>query len=208
MKNKWIIGLTVFGMLGTGSAGVYAGSKLEQIKAYLNHGLTIEVNGNPYTLKDGNGKKLVPITYGGLTYLPTRAIADALSVPVTYDPVTSKVKIGNYVVLKRPVNLPVDFPVAFDAVITKSEDKVINGIRTATIEYTTQETISTMGFVYKEYVRIKRISESTQQISDKSINITGLLGGVSPVMIQGKTSPTLKGYNNFVITWSETKGLE
>jgi len=203
LKKKWFIAAAVFGMLVTGSAGVYAGSKLELIKAYLNHGLGIEVNGVPYTLKDGNGKKLTPITYGGLTYLPTRAIADALDVPVTYDAANAKVKIGTVVVLAKPENLPSDFPVPFDAKITRSVDSVVNGTRKAVLEYTTQETLEIQGFVYKEYVRIKRLGSSSQTVTSKSILITGLLGDTSPISIKGTPSTTQQGYNNFVITWSE-----
>lgn len=44
-SKKWLIAAGVFGMVLTGSAGVYAGTQLETIKAYLNHGLAIEVNG-------------------------------------------------------------------------------------------------------------------------------------------------------------------
>lgn len=59
MKNKkWLIAAGVFGMVLTGSAGVYAGTQLETIKAYLNHGLAIEVNGQKFTPTGDQGKNL------------------------------------------------------------------------------------------------------------------------------------------------------
>ncbi|OBZ07642.1 hypothetical protein A8L34_26330 [Bacillus sp. FJAT-27264] len=93
-SKKMIIATMVFGMAVTGSAGVYAGTNLEKISAYLNHGLGFKVNGSAYTPVDGNGNKLAPITYKDTTYLPVRALADALKVPVTFDGKTNQVIIG------------------------------------------------------------------------------------------------------------------
>ncbi|MFD2875285.1 hypothetical protein ACFTAO_03830 [Paenibacillus rhizoplanae] len=45
-------------------------------------------------MKDGNGKTLTPITYEGLTYLPVQSIATVLKVPINYDSVNYKVRIG------------------------------------------------------------------------------------------------------------------
>lgn len=39
----------VFGMAVTGSAGVYAGTNLQKISAYLNHSIGFQVNGADYT---------------------------------------------------------------------------------------------------------------------------------------------------------------
>lgn len=92
-------------MTVTGSAGVYAGTKLQQIKAYLNHSLGIVVDGNPFWMKDGNGKTLTPITYEGLTYLPVQSIATVLKVPINYDSVNYKVRIG-----EGSANIPAPTP--------------------------------------------------------------------------------------------------
>lgn len=94
-SKKWLIAAGVFGMVLTGSAGVYAGTQLETIKAYLNHGLAIEVNGQKFTPTGDQGKKLAPITYQGSTYLPIRSIADALKTEVKYDSHNNKVSIGS-----------------------------------------------------------------------------------------------------------------
>lgn len=84
MKSKKIIIATmVFGMAITGSAGVYAGTKLQKITAYLNHSIGFKVNGAAYTPVDNKGNTLAPITYNNTTYLPVRALADVLKVPVT-----------------------------------------------------------------------------------------------------------------------------
>ncbi|MEK0315605.1 stalk domain-containing protein [Cohnella sp. 56] len=98
MKNnllkKSVLGAMVVGMTVTGAAGVYAGSHLQKITAYLNSGIGIQVDGKAYAPTDAKGNKLTPITYQDTTYLPVRALADALHVPVTFDPKTSQVIIG------------------------------------------------------------------------------------------------------------------
>ncbi|NUU75442.1 stalk domain-containing protein [Paenibacillus xylanilyticus] len=86
--------MMVLGMTLTGAAGVFAGTQLEKISAYLNHGISFNVDGAAYTPTDGNGNKLAPITYNNSTYLPVRAIADALHVPVSYDGKKGQVTIG------------------------------------------------------------------------------------------------------------------
>ncbi|OAB26513.1 hypothetical protein PMSD_25350 [Paenibacillus macquariensis subsp. defensor] len=92
--RKSIMSLVVIGMTVSGAAGVYAGSNMQKITAYLNHSIGFEVNGTSYTPTDSNGKQIAPITYQNTTYLPVRALADVLKVPVQYDSKTGHVLIG------------------------------------------------------------------------------------------------------------------
>jgi hypothetical protein len=94
-SKKMIIATMVFGMAITGSAGVYAGTNMQKISAYLNHSIGFKVNGAAYTPVDNNGKTLAPITYNDTTYLPVRALADALKVPVTFNASTNQVILGS-----------------------------------------------------------------------------------------------------------------
>lgn len=219
MNKKWLIAAVVAGMAVTGSAGVYAGAKLQQIKAYLNHSIGVVVDGTPYWLKDGNGKTLTPITYEGLTYLPIRSVADALDVPIIYDSANYKVRIGSGADTAatpgtsgstpvestvRPVNLPKDFPIPGDAIIATTVDTDADGVKKAAFSYSTQESLDTMGFVYSEYVRIKRLENASQTVTSTTVKITGLLGGTSPVSITGKPSTARPGFTIFTITWSES----
>jgi len=93
-SKKLIISTMVFGMAVTGSAGVYAGTNLQKISAYLNHSIGFKLNGAAYTPVDAKGNQLAPITYNNTTYLPIRSVADALKVPVTFNQATNQVLIG------------------------------------------------------------------------------------------------------------------
>ncbi|MFD1887255.1 hypothetical protein [Paenibacillus wenxiniae] len=93
-KTKWLFPMMLAGIVLAGSTGVYAGTKLEQIQAFKNHGIRVELNGQPYTLLNAEGQPLTPITYEGSTYLPIRSIGETMNTSVLYDAVNNKVLIG------------------------------------------------------------------------------------------------------------------
>ncbi|MDO7907945.1 stalk domain-containing protein [Paenibacillus sp. JX-17] len=94
MKKKWIAaGAAALTLLST-SAGVYAGSSLQQIKAFLDPTMKFQVNGQPFQPQNDKGAVLVPITYQGTTYLPVRAISKALGVNVDFNNKTNTVFLG------------------------------------------------------------------------------------------------------------------
>lgn len=75
--------------IGAGASGT-----LQEIKAYLNYGITIEYNGQEQVLKDAQGTRIFPVTYHDSTYLPVRAISDMLGVGVDWDGATQSVLLG------------------------------------------------------------------------------------------------------------------
>ncbi len=77
-----------------------AASHLTEIKAYLNHGINITLNGQPWTPPQ------TPITYEGSTYLPVRAVAEAVGINVDWDAETQTVLLGDEydVVLEFPAD--------------------------------------------------------------------------------------------------------
>ncbi|MDN9011613.1 stalk domain-containing protein [Brevibacillus laterosporus] len=91
--KKTLLSAIVLGMTLSGAAGVYAGSKLEKINAYLNHGIIFKVNGTVQSLTDSNGKKLVPITYQNTTYLPVQAISNMTGINVGFDAASQQIRL-------------------------------------------------------------------------------------------------------------------
>ncbi|TCZ78113.1 hypothetical protein E0485_08260 [Paenibacillus albiflavus] len=83
-------------LVGVGS-GVYAGANMQEIKAYLNGDLKIRVNGTVAQLNDAKGSAILPITYNDTTYLPVRAVANALQVAVGFDEEKQEVLLGEKV---------------------------------------------------------------------------------------------------------------
>lgn len=94
MKKKVAITLTSLAMLGCLGTGVYAGSNLQEIKAYLNPGIKFKVDGQPVQLKNSSGAVITPISYNNTTYLPVRAISDLLGVTVNFDGKSNTIQLG------------------------------------------------------------------------------------------------------------------
>jgi hypothetical protein len=94
MKRKWIAAGAAAIFLVSSSAGVYAGSQLQEIKAYLDSGMKFKMDGKPFQPLNDKGAVMAPITYNNSTYLPVRAISNALGVAVTYDSASHTVILG------------------------------------------------------------------------------------------------------------------
>ena len=92
--GKKTVSLVLVFLLVLGAIGVYAASSLQEIKATLNSSLTFLVHGAKWQPKDANGNNIIPISYNGTTYVPLRAVAEALNTAVDYDSTTKQITIG------------------------------------------------------------------------------------------------------------------
>ena len=93
-KSFKVISLMIL-IVAVFSVGVFAGSNMQAITAYLNYGITVEYNDVDQVMSDANGTRVYPITYNGTTYLPVRAVANMLGVKVDWDGGTNHVLLGN-----------------------------------------------------------------------------------------------------------------
>lgn len=60
----------------------------------VSSGLNIVVNGENFIPRDVQGKELETFVYNGSTYIPLRAVSQALGYPVDYDPATLTAYVG------------------------------------------------------------------------------------------------------------------
>lgn len=67
----------------------------KNITVYFNE-IKLMIDGKIVTPKDANGNTVEPFIYNGTTYLPVRAVADALGQDVNWDADTATVVIGKY----------------------------------------------------------------------------------------------------------------
>jgi len=73
---------------------VSAGTEtIQKIIAAFNYELKIKIDGEVFTPKDEDGSVLRPIIYDGRTYLPVRALGEALGVVVDWNPETKTVDL-------------------------------------------------------------------------------------------------------------------
>jgi hypothetical protein len=110
MRRKVIMSAFLsFIIVASMSVGALAASNLTVIKAYLNTGIKVSVDGAPWTPKDASGKVTSPITYNNTTYLPVRAVGDAFGVKVGWNAATNTVLLGESgEVAALTLNFPAD----------------------------------------------------------------------------------------------------
>ena len=76
------------------SLGTFASSTLQEIKAYLNHGITVKLDGQEQIMYNANNERVYPISYEGTTYVPIRAVSNMLGVDVEWDGRNNAVLLG------------------------------------------------------------------------------------------------------------------
>ncbi|MCI8303731.1 MAG: hypothetical protein HFF52_03790 [Lawsonibacter sp.] len=84
--------MTVAAVVSVTVAGAAGG--LQEIKAYLNSGVTIKVDGEEQIITESNGVRTYPIVYNGTNYVPIRSVANLLGVDVDWDQSTNAILLG------------------------------------------------------------------------------------------------------------------
>ncbi|KQO15358.1 stalk domain-containing protein [Paenibacillus sp. Leaf72] len=91
-KSFFVSSLVACGLV-FGTVGIFAASGVEKIQVFLNHDIKFLVNGSSWTPKDNNGKVMAPIVYNGYTYLPARAVSEAVGASVKYESSSQTIQI-------------------------------------------------------------------------------------------------------------------
>lgn len=213
-KKHWLVTAAVVGMALTGSAGVYAGTNLESIKASLNHGLGIQVNGSVYT-PTANGKKLAPISYQGTTYLPVRSIGEALNTPVSFDAASNKVIIGSGSSTGTPATpavstaviktkyLPTDFPFPKDAKQVSLVENVAGNKKQVSLLYSTKSNLLELGNTYKDYYLSKDVTKKSEIIEADNLSIVSSKDNDFVVSINSSPITNQTGAYEISVVWKE-----
>jgi hypothetical protein len=94
IKKAIICFMVVFAFLIGGSLGAAASSNYEKIIAYLDNGIHLKLHGNDFKPIDSKGNAITPINYKDSTYLPLKAVAEAVGLPVQWDEKTRTASIG------------------------------------------------------------------------------------------------------------------
>ncbi len=90
-RMKWVLAVLCCALL-FGTAAYAAGTYSKTITVdYLD--IKLQVSGQAITPKDVNGKVVDPFAYEGTTYLPVRAVSQALGKTVSWDQATKTVMV-------------------------------------------------------------------------------------------------------------------
>jgi len=102
MKKRLVLVIAVVMVLAF-AAGTVAAPAVTDITAKLAADFKFTLNGNDWQAKDADGSVMAPIVYKDRTYLPVRAISEALGVKVDWDADTRTVILGEAPVKEEPV---------------------------------------------------------------------------------------------------------
>lgn len=105
MKKKatWLLSVVLTAALMNSllSPALALFSRMIQVQS----GIDFYVNDTKLTPKDSNGNPIEGLMYNDYTYLPVRAISEALNVPILWDGDTQSVYIGKHVGIKPAARL-------------------------------------------------------------------------------------------------------
>lgn len=91
--KRFLVTILAAALALTLAVGVFASTgDVQKTLSYNN--IKITLNGNTITPKDANGNAVEPFIIDGTTYLPVRAVAEALGLDVQWDGETKTVKLG------------------------------------------------------------------------------------------------------------------
>ncbi|TDF93781.1 hypothetical protein [Paenibacillus piri] len=126
MKMKLFkIVLFAVAFLATSVGSAYAAVNLEPINAFFNRGVSFVLKGELWQPKDEDGKPLTAIFYNGNNYLPVRALAEALKIPIDYDTASQKIYIGGRPGEKTPIfSMPMEIDNIY-AVLSKDPEETL-----------------------------------------------------------------------------------
>jgi hypothetical protein len=100
----FVLGMLVMALLMTGIT-VFANAVTRQITVTYGH-INLEIDGEQVLPRDVEGNIVEPFVYEGTTFLPVRAIADALGLDVDWDGATSTVILTTIVPEQEPTTPP------------------------------------------------------------------------------------------------------
>lgn len=94
-KLRILMLLTIVLSFVLGAVANAAGGLTKLTDVYLNSDISVVINGTVFNAKDPqDGSTYVPMTYKGRTYLPLRAVAEAVGLPIDYDANTKTAYLG------------------------------------------------------------------------------------------------------------------
>lgn len=95
MKTNWKKSVSIFALTGilAVSAVAASGAVRQKIEAELRPDIVVKVNGKTQTYQGHDGKAQYAISYNGTTYLPVRAVGEAVGMDVDWDSKTQTVSL-------------------------------------------------------------------------------------------------------------------
>ncbi|TLS52455.1 hypothetical protein FE782_10845 [Paenibacillus antri] len=178
-------------MLTSSLGSAYAAVNLEPINAFFNRGVSFVLNGERWKPTDANGKALNVVYYEGANYLPARALAEALKIPIEYDAAAQTIYIGSKPGAKTPIfAAPMEIDNIYAILSRASADTLVNGV-----SYQEVLKIDQYGDVYftidRKYKRLVLdaavVSPGEHEVDVSLYNASDLAGNAADTVLEKHT---------------------
>lgn len=193
MKRSWtgflcgvMATILLVGLVGTAAATVGRAT----VNADYNN-IKVTMNGTAVNLVDANGNAVEPFAINGTTYLPVRAVADALGLDVGWDGATSTVKLtskaatANGTLLMDKNDVKIYFTGITEGNRYSGGYKINLRIENKSDKnyYVSVDDFSANGIMVSEYfycsVAAGKTANDAIEISDSSMKDSGLIGPIT-----------------------------
>ncbi|WP_282937590.1 stalk domain-containing protein [Paenibacillus sp. RC67] len=104
MKGAAITILVISAVSMSAVGGAYAGANIAEVKAYLNKGIKVIIDDEHVSFADPDGNPVYPVIYDGNSYLPSRALTNALGGEIDWNDDTNAITIKTAVYGAKSTN--------------------------------------------------------------------------------------------------------
>jgi hypothetical protein len=185
------LALAVLAMLVASLGSAYAAATLEPINAFLNRSASFVLNGERWQPKDATGKALNPIVYNGANYLPVRALAETLKIPIEYDAATQTVYIGAIPGAKTAIfAMPMEIDNVYVKTTRNPADTLIHGKQYGQVLLIDQygDIVFTPGRKYKQlFLDAAIVSPGEHEVEFSLYNASDLAADMAETVLEKHT---------------------
>jgi len=194
--------LFVCAILISSFGSAYAAVNMEPINAFFNRGVSFVLNGENWQPKDEAGKPLAPIYYKGSNYLPARALAEALKIPIEYDGASQKIYIGGKLADKTPIfAVPMEIDNIYAVLSKDPKETLVHGkqFKQALLFDDYGDAIFTLDRKYKRLVLDAAVVSSGEHAVEISLyNASDLAGNTADTVLEKQTVSLEEGIKQLV----------
>lgn len=134
-----------------------------------------------------------PVASSAATTEATPAVSAAA--PATASPAASG---------QKPDELPTDYPMPADAIITNSHSETNDGKKSVLLTYTTKESLADISALYRDYFQKRKLKDAAITNDERNLIIQGTTeDGKEKWSLIGGSLASQEGVVDLTLTWAE-----
>lgn len=141
-----------------------------------------------------------PVASTAATTSPGAATTEATPAASTAAPATASPAASG----QKPDELPADYPMPADTIITTSHSETNDGKKSVLLTYTTKESLADVSAMYKDYFQKRKLKDAAITIDERNLIIQGTTeDGSEKWSLIGGSLASQEGVVDLNLTWAE-----